>query len=114
MSLCCFDNVRVEPRGTMTERQTSIDGRLILSEGLENWTIGAARAVNYEPGCAAPDPTPESPGLAAMLVDVTEERTDMLLQRAANKLWWWKRGGDRSGGRRLVAETSDEMVRTRG
>ena len=77
----------------MTERQTSIDGRLILSEGLENWTIGAARAVNYEPGCAAPDPTPESPGLAAMLVDVTEERTDMLLQRAANKLWWWKRGG---------------------
>ena len=24
VKLCCFDNVRAEPRGTMTERQTSI------------------------------------------------------------------------------------------
>ena len=97
--LCCFS-------ATMTERQTSIDGRLILSEhvlGLETWTIGAERAANYEPGCGLllRCPTPESPGLAARLVDNAKVKTDTTLRRAANKLWWWKH-----------RQTEDELRRT--
>jgi uncharacterized protein (UPF0147 family) len=72
---------------------TSIDGFLILAEGLQHWTISSARAANYEPGCAPPEPTPNSPGLTDMLAVVAEERTDLLLQQAATKLWWWMRGG---------------------
>ena len=78
----------------MTASSTdTLDGLLILAEGLEHWTISSARAASYEPGCVAPEPTPNSPGLTERLADVSEERTDLLLQQAANKLWWWKRGG---------------------
>ena len=100
--LCCFS-------ATMTERQTSIDGRLILSEhvlGLETWTIGAGRAANYELGCGPllRCPTPESPGLAARLVDNAKVKTDTTLRRAANKLWWWKHRQTEAEHRRIEGE----------
>ena len=98
----------------MTASNTdTLDGFIILSEGLETWTIGDARAASYEPGCAAPAPTPDDPVDVAMRGDAAEIETNIRLQRAANKLWWWKHRQREAEHRRKEAEDEEWYRRQR-